>query len=234
MEKSLIMKVLLVDDHPLVRAGFERILVSDKDIQIIGEAEDGASAYAMYVKNQPDVVVMDLNMPAKSGGDNDAETNSNSNNLNSGLEAIRRIISYDAKAKILVLTAVEADPFPSHVINAGARGFLTKRCAPDELLTAIKTIYEGNEYLPSDIRSKLSESSNVSPEEALLRGLTKRELQIFTLLAEGKTVTDTAKYMYLSPKTVHAHRANILRKLKIKNNSELIHLAVSHNIIKTY
>lgn len=218
-------KVLLVDDHPLVRAGFQRLLIADDSIEIIGEADNGQSACEMYALHQPDVVIMDLNMPA----DSSAGEDSSINNLNSGLEAIRRIISKDAKAKVLVLTAMEKDPFPAHVVSAGAKGFLTKRCAPDELLEAVKAIHQGKEYITEEIRSRINGSSS---DEASLSSLTKRELQIFSLLAEGRTVSTVADEMFLSPKTIHAHRTNIFRKLKISNNSELVHLAIRHNIVQ--
>ncbi|WP_415901076.1 response regulator [Neptuniibacter sp. QD48_11] len=217
-------KILLVDDHPLVRAGFQRLLISDESIEIVGEADNGQSACEMYSQYEPDVVIMDLNMPADSNPEETA-----SNNLNGGLEAIRRIISKDPKAKVLVLTAMETDPFPAHVVNAGAKGFLTKRCAPDELLEAVKAIHKGEEYITEEIRSRINGDSS---GESSLGSLTKRELQIFSLLAEGRTVAIVAEEMFLSPKTIHAHRTNIFRKLKISNNSELVHLAIRHNIVQ--
>ncbi len=217
-------KILLVDDHPLVRAGFQRLLISDESIEIVGEADNGQSACEMYASHQPDVVIMDLNMPA------DASTAETSNNLNGGLEAIRRIISHDSEAKVLVLTAMEIDPFPAYVVSAGAKGFLTKRCAPDELLEAVKAIHAGEEYITEEIRSRINGSG--PSEAASLASLTKRELQIFSLLAEGRTVAQVAEEMFLSPKTVHAHRTNIFRKLTISNNSELVHLAIRHNIVQ--
>jgi len=217
-------KILLVDDHPLVRAGFQRLLISDESIEIVGEADNGQSACEMYTQYEPDVVIMDLNMPADSNSEDAA-----SNNLNGGLEAIRRIISRDPKAKVLVLTAMETDPFPAHVVNAGAKGFLTKRCAPDELLEAVKAIHKGEEYITEEIRSRINGDSS---GESSLGSLTKRELQIFSLLAEGRTVAIVAEEMFLSPKTIHAHRTNIFRKLKISNNSELVHLAIRHNIVQ--
>lgn len=217
-------KILLVDDHPLVRAGFQRLLISDESIEIVGEADNGQSACEMYSQYEPDVVIMDLNMPADSNPEEIA-----SNNLNGGLEAIRRIISKDPKAKVLVLTAMETDPFPAHVVNAGAKGFLTKRCAPDELLEAVKAIHKGEEYITEEIRSRINGGSS---GESSLGSLTKRELQIFSLLAEGRTVAIVAEEMFLSPKTIHAHRTNIFRKLKISNNSELVHLAIRHNIVQ--
>ncbi|WP_420553911.1 response regulator [Neptuniibacter marinus] len=218
-------KILLVDDHPLVRAGFQRLLISDDSIEIVGEADNGQSACDMYATHAPDVVVMDLNMPNDSSASDEA-----CHNLNGGLEAIRRIISHDTKAKVLVLTAMEIDPFPAHVVNAGAKGFLTKRCAPDELLAAVKAIHNGEEYITEEMRTRIS--GDGSTEAASISSLTKRELQVFALLAEGRTVSQVAEEIFLSPKTVHAHRTNIFRKLTISNNSELVHLAIRHGIVQ--
>ncbi|WP_067864748.1 response regulator [Neptuniibacter marinus] len=218
-------KILLVDDHPLVRAGFQRLLISDDSIEIVGEADNGQSACDMYATHAPDVVVMDLNMPNDSSASDEA-----CHNLNGGLEAIRRIISHDTKAKVLVLTAMEIDPFPAHVVNAGAKGFLTKRCAPDELLAAVKAIHNGEEYITEEMRTRIN--GDGSTEAASISSLTKRELQVFALLAEGRTVSQVAEEIFLSPKTVHAHRTNIFRKLTISNNSELVHLAIRHGIVQ--
>lgn len=219
-------KILLVDDHPLVRAGFQRFLIADDSIEIIAEADNGLSACELYSAHKPDVVIMDLNMPATPGAD-EADAN-----INGGLEAIRRILSHDSSAKVLVLTATDTDPFPAHVLSAGAKGFLTKRCPPDELLKAVKAIHKGDEYITDEIRARLSGVGSASASEASLASLTRRELQIFSLLAEGKTVTQVAESMFLSPKTIHAHRTNIFRKLKISNNSELVHLAIRHNMVQ--
>lgn len=217
-------RVLLVDDHPLVRAGFQRFLISDDSVEIIGEADNGLSACEMYAEHMPDVVIMDLNMPS------DPDAGEAEPNINGGLEAIRRIISHDSNAKVLVLTATETDPFPAHVLNAGAKGFLTKRCPPDELLVAVKAIHNGDEYITEEIRTRLAGGSSAA--EVSLASLTRRELQIFSSLAEGKTVSQVAEAMFLSPKTIHAHRTNIFRKLKISNNSELVHLAIRHNMVQ--
>lgn len=217
-------KVLLVDDHPLVRAGFHRLLQADGRINIVAEANNGQEAFDLYQEHTPDLVIMDLSMPTDTS-DPEATTN-----INGGLDAIRRIIAYDSAARVLVLTVMESDPFPSHVLNAGAKGYLTKRCAPEELIEAVFEIYRGGSYISETIKAKLGGGSD--DEASPVRALTKRELQIFTHLADGQSVTQVAEVMFLSPKTIHAHRTNILRKLKIANNSELVHLAIRHGIVQ--
>ncbi|WP_027856457.1 response regulator [Marinobacterium jannaschii] len=220
---SVAVRILLVDDHPLVRAGFHRLLQADEEIEIVAEADNGLEAFSYYKDLQPDLVLMDLSMPT------DAESPETTTNINGGLEAIRRIISYDSNARVLVLTVMESEPFPAHVIQAGARGYLTKRCAPEELLHAVHEVYAGRSYLSESIRDKLGPTfGDASP----LAKLTKRETQIFSLLAEGYSVSQVAEEMFLSPKTVRAHRTNILRKLELSNNSELVHLAIRYGIVQ--
>lgn len=218
-------KVLLVDDHPVVRAGFQRLLDNDSQIDIIAEASSGQEAIDKYFSVHPDIVIMDLSMPST----NDSAENDTAQAYG-GLEAIRIIRAKDPAAKVLVLTVMESEPFPSHVVQAGASGYLTKRCAPDELLKAVHEISEGRTYYAESIREMLTPGASDSASP--LGKLTKREFQIFSCLAEGQPVASIAETMFLSPKTVHAHRANIMRKLGTNNNSELVHIAIRHNIVQ--
>ncbi|MGB0734192.1 MAG: response regulator [Pontibacterium sp.] len=216
------MTVLLVDDHEMVRAGFRSLLEINPKVNKVLEASDGPQAFDMYQRHKPDIVTVDLNLPADStSADQEPE-------LSNGLETIRRIISHFPDAKILVITAMENNPFPMHVLKAGAKGYLTKRCAPTELYEAVETVNNGETYLSEVIRSQITEGEEAGGSP--LSALTKRELQIFSQLAMGKTVMQVAEDMFLSPKTVHAHRANIMRKLKLTSNSELIRLAIRHGI----
>jgi len=215
-------KVLLVDDHPVVRAGFQRLLDNDKRIHIIAEASSGQEAVDKYFSTQPDVVIMDLSMPSDESGDGGLQTYG-------GLEAIRNIRAKDSNARVLVLTVMESEPFPAHVVQAGASGYLTKRCAPDELLKAVYEISQGRKYFAESIKEMISPGGG--QESSPFSRLTKREFQVFSCLAQGQPVAQIAEKMFLSPKTVHAHRANILRKLSISNNSELVHFAIRHNIV---
>ena len=216
-------KVLLVDDHPVVRAGFQRLLDNDSRIDIVAEASSAQEAVDKYFSVQPDVVIMDLSMPTDTAENDTAQAYG-------GLEAIRIIRAKDSEAKVLVLTVMESEPFPAHVVQAGASGYLTKRCAPDELLKAVYEVSEGRTYYAESIREMLAPGASDSGSP--FNKLTKREFQIFSCLAEGQTVASIAEMMFLSPKTVHAHRANIMRKLSINNNSELVHIAIRHNIVQ--
>lgn len=203
-------RVMLVDDHEIVRAGFRRLLDSTDDIEVVAEAGSAEDAFRLYLKQHPDVVVMDLSMPPGNGG----------------LEALKRILTHDRKARVLVLTVQECEPFPSRVMEFGAKGYLTKRCAPEELIKAIKTVARGGEYIASHIRTELEGRSG-----SKLDNLTKRELQVFTLLAKGMSTTEIAELMFISNKTVHTHRANILSKLDLTRTSDLIHLAIRHGVV---
>ncbi len=212
-------KVLLVDDHEVVRAGFKSILNSEKEIEVIAEAQSSIQAYELFKTKQPDIVVMDLSLPS------DSET---SDSTHGGIEAIRRILAFDKSAKILVLSGFDTAPFPNTVLKAGAKGFLTKRGPADELITAVKMIHSGEQYLSPTVKAQLDGKESESP----LTVLTKREIQIFSLLADGRKAADIADNMCLSNKTIHAHRANILRKLSLSNNSELVHLAIRHGVVR--
>ncbi len=206
-----VISVMLVDDHEIVRAGFRRLLDNTEDISVIAEAATGEEAYSLYQEYLPDVVVMDLSMPPGVGG----------------LEAIRRILAVYPDASILVLTVQECEPYPSRVLQAGARGYLTKRCAPEELIEAVRKVYNGKEYVAPGIRKELE-----GQQSSRLSRLTKRELQVFTQLASGATVAQIADAMYISQKTVHVHRSNILSKLEVSRTSELIHMAIRHGVVE--
>lgn len=219
-------RILLVDDHSIVRAGFQHMLLKEADMEIVAEAENGTQAVELYRQVMPDVVVMDLAMPAH-------KENQEASSTTGGLKAIERIIQHDPEARILVLTIWEAAPYPARVADAGGRGYVTKRCAQNELVHAVREVFAGRRYFSPSVSVQVSPDGNESGDISPISRLTKRELEIFTLLSEGHKPADIAERIFLSPKTVHAHRANIFRKLNIKNNSELIHMALHMGLIQT-
>ena len=148
-------RVLLVDDHPVVRAGFQRLLDNDPRIDIIAEASSGQEAVDQYQTHNPDIVIMDLSMPTDNNESEGLQTYG-------GLEAIRTIRSKDPEARVLVLTVMESEPFPAHVVQAGASGYLTKRCAPDELIKAVFEVSEGRTYFAESIRELLDPGASDS------------------------------------------------------------------------
>ncbi len=208
MNKAI--RVMLVDDHEIVRAGFRRLLESTEDISVVSEASSGEEAYQQYQQCSPDLVVMDLSMPPGAGG----------------LDAIKRIRSIDPQAKILVLTVQECEPYPSRVMEAGARGYLTKRCAPGELIDAVRQVSMGKRIVAKQIEQALADGG-----DSKLGMLTKRELQIFSALAAGQSAAQIAEAMFISQKTVHAHRSNIMNKLGVTKIVNLIHLGIRHGIV---
>jgi len=214
-------RVMLVDDHPLVRVGFLRLLESESDIEIVAEAETGREAFELFRQHLPDVVVLDLVMPT--GFEQQSEDIQSQ--ANGGLEALRRIRCFDDSARVLVLTGKEGGSFPSHVLQAGAQGFMTKRSAPEELGRAIREVYARRRYISAGV-----ELPDVSQDP--VKQLTRREFQVFSQLAEGVSVADIARAMNLSPKTVHAHRANIFRKLNVASNAEIVHMAIRNGIVE--
>lgn len=219
-------RILLVDDHSIVRAGFQHMLLKEADMEIVAEAENGGQAVELYRKVMPDVVVMDLAMPA----DRDSQESSSTAG---GLDAIKRIILHDPEARILVLTIWEASPYPARVAEAGVKGYVTKRCAQNELVHAVREVFAGRQYYSPSVNGQIGSNNGESGDCSPLAQLTRRELEVFTLMADGYGTSDIAERIFLSPKTVHAHRANIFRKLKLKNNSELIHLALHLGLIQT-
>lgn len=205
--------VLLVDDHELVRAGFRRLLEDGEGIATVLEANSGEIAVNYYRKHHPDVVVMDISMPGIGG-----------------LGAIEKIIAYDPKAKILVLSVYEDSIFTKQTLQAGAKGFIPKRSAPEEMYRALHEVAQGKAYISSNIAQQLA-IQKLNGSENILENLSQREFEIFRLLAEGKTVNDIAEIFNLSPKTVGTHHTNIKQKLNVSNAAELARLAIRHGLI---
>jgi len=208
-EKSL--SVLLVDDHQVVRAGFRMLLEELGGFQVT-EVDSGERA-CEYIRERPvDVVVMDLSMPGIGG-----------------LEAVRRIISRQTKTSVLVLSMYEDDVFASRALSAGARGFVSKRVAPEELIEAIRSVYRGETYLSADMARRLA-TKRFTQSNDPLTALSAREFEIFRRLSRGESGSEIAKTLKLSVKTVSNHRLSILRKLGVKNTVELAHLSLRHGI----
>ena len=207
-------RVLLVDDHAVVRAGYRVLLQSSPDIEIVGEAESGEQACRLFAELQPDVVIMDLSLPGIGG-----------------LEAIRRIVSRDPGAKILVFSMHEDTVFVEQALQAGARGYITKSSAPEVLVEAVKRIAAGSIHLDAEIAQRLAFQKTRGKSTPFV-GLSTREFEIFCLLAEGLNVTDIAKRLSLSYKTVANYSTQIKAKLQVGSIAELARLAIRHGVVK--
>ena len=213
MSKNLI-KIILVDDHELVRTGIRRILDDVKDFSVVSEASSGEDAVALCRRNAPDVVLMDVNMPGMGG-----------------LEATRKIIRMAENTRVICLSMHKEHPIPAQVMQIGAFGFLTKDAEHEEMIRAIYKVASGQKYLAPDIAqtiaiSKLSADSN-NPFDAL----STRELNIAMRLTRGQRVPDIAEELCINTKTVNTYRYRMFEKLGVATDVELTHLAYRHKLI---
>jgi len=207
-------KIILVDDHAVVRAGVRRLLEQESLFDVIGEAESGEKAYQLFGELNPDVMVMDLSMPGMGG-----------------LEAIRRILMRDEKARILVLSMHEDLSFANQALKLGAKGYLIKNTLGDDLVKAIEAISQGNIFLSDEIAKKIAVSS-IDDGQDPIHDLSAREFEIFRLLAEGFEVNSIATTLNISSKTVSNYQTMIKQKLNIHNPVELIRYAIKAGVIK--
>jgi two-component system, NarL family, invasion response regulator UvrY len=206
-------KVMLVDDHAVVRMGFKMLLESASDIKVIAEAENGEQAIKSYVEHRPDVVVMDITMPGIGG-----------------LEAIERIMAKDNTARILVLSAHEDSVHPKRVLNAGAMGYLTKRSAAEELIKAIRTVAGRKMYLEASVAQQMA-IQQLNGEKNPVDVLSDREFEVFMALAKGKSTNEIAETLCLSPRTVGTHLYNIKQKLNANNSAEIALIAMRSGLL---
>ena len=210
-------KVLVVDDHTIVRDGICTLLALAGDIELVGEAANGSEALKMVKELEPDVVLMDIAMP-----------------IMDGLEATRRICKEFPRTRVLVLTQYDDKEYVFPVIEAGACGFISKAAASSELAAGIRAVYQGDSYLsPSAARLLVEDyqhgDGRVSHDP--YEQLTNRERDVFKLVAEGYTTREIADMLVVSPKTVEGHRTNLMAKLGIHNRTELIKYALRKGII---
>jgi len=211
-----VINVLLVDDHHLVRVGINKILTSVKGLNVVGECETGEEAIKFCRNNEPDVLLMDMDMPGMGG-----------------LEATKKILRFAPDVKIIVLTAHTEDPFPSKVMQMGAAGYLTKDAGPDEMVNAIRAVHSGQRYLPPDIAQKMALSQFKSVEDNPFNALSDRELQIMIMITRGDKVPAISEHLNLSTKTINSYRYRMFEKLGVSNDVELTHLAIRHGMLKT-
>ena len=201
-------RVLLTDDHEVVRAGYTRLLESTSDINVIAEASSGEEACTSYFECRPDVLIMDLNMPGMGG-----------------LEACRRIRARDPKANILVFSVHENEVMLERALDAGIKGYISKRSASRVMIQAVRKVAAGEVYVGEEMMSHLV-GQRKSVDGVQLKDLTPREFEVFRLLADSKSVNEIAGILNISPKTVGHHMTHIKEKLGISNIAGLTHLAI--------
>jgi two-component system, NarL family, invasion response regulator UvrY len=208
-------RVLLVDDHALVRTGFRLLLQAHSEITVVGEADSGEAACQRYMELTPDVVVMDLGMPGMGG-----------------LEALRRIRAHHPQARILALSAHDDPLRARQALREGARGFLSKRSAPEALIEAITTVATGQRYLDVTLAQQLALDEVERGGKSPIERLSEREFEVFVRLAGGASVQRIAEDLKLSASTVGTHLYNIKQKLGVSNQAELTLIAIRHHLIE--
>jgi len=210
-------RIALVDDHDLFRAGVRSILRNHDDMVVISEFANGEDAITAIRDDPPDLVLMDVNMPGIGG-----------------IEATRRIVQSSPDVKIIVVTVLSDEPFPNKLLDAGARGYISKGSGPEEMLEAIYTVMRGQYYISGDVAKKLTLANfRNRGESSPLNALTAREMQVMLMITGGQGTQQISDSLFLSPKTVSTYRHRLYEKLNVSNDVELTHFAIRHGLLET-
>lgn len=209
-------KILLVDDHELVRMGISRILNDVEDFKVVASVGSGEEAIEYCRKNEPDIILMDVGMPGIGG-----------------LEATRKILRFCESARVICLSMHKESPIPTRIMQAGADGFVTKDADPSEMINAIYKVVSGQRYISADIVQQLAIDSTMQNHENPFEALSERELEITMMLTRGTKVSAIAASLNISSKTVNTYRYRMFEKLKVSSDVELTHLALRHKLIQT-
>ncbi|MDH3949214.1 MAG: UvrY/SirA/GacA family response regulator transcription factor [Gammaproteobacteria bacterium] len=209
-------KVMLVDDHDLVRTGIKRLLEDQPSIKIVGEAVSGEQALEQVSENDPDVVLMDINMPGIGG-----------------LEATRKLLHRKPKLKIIMVTMHEDELFAQRLLKAGAMGYLTKGAKVDEILQAIRAVMADQRYLCPAIAQQIALGQMAEEQSSPFDSLSERELQVLLMMMDGQSIGVISQQLCLSPKTVSTYRARLYSKLGVQNDIELARLALQYGVVES-
>ncbi|WP_419418969.1 two-component system response regulator LetA [Legionella sp. D16C41] len=208
-------KILIVDDHALVRMGIRRLLEDLPDMDVVAEAASGEEALLLVKSHKPDVLLLDMKMPGIDGW-----------------EVTRRLKKSNPHIRIIAVTAICADPLPTRVLQLGAMGYLTKESGVQEMAAAIRKVAKGEKYLSAEIAQKMAINSLMAVQGSPFNALSEREMQVMLMITSGMTVQDIADRLFLSTKTINGYRYRIFEKLGIKNDVELTYLAMKHGVIE--
>jgi len=208
-------KILIADDHPIVRQGFKQVLSETADLVVADEAGNGQEVLALVARKDYDVILLDISMPGKNG-----------------LEVLKELRITNTKIPVLILSIYPEEQYAIRALKAGASGYLTKASAPEELISAIRKVSRGGKYISSSLAEKIAYQLDGDAEKAPHDTLSDREYQILLMIASGKTVSDIADEMCLSVKTVSTYRSRILDKMKMKNNAELTTYAIRNKLVE--
>jgi len=208
-------KLLIADDHPIVREGLKQIIRNAPDIIISGEANDGIEVLSKIKKENYDVILLDISMPRKNG-----------------IEILNEIRKEKIKSRILILSIHPEEQYAMRALKAGAYGYLTKDSVPNELISAIRKVSMGEKYISLSLAEKLVDNLRVGLDKTPHEVLSNREYQVMLLLASGKSMQEIAKELFLSVKTVSTYKTRILKKMKMKNTFEIIYYAIKNKLVE--
>lgn len=208
-------RVLITDDHAVVRQGMKQILRDTDDLVVGGEAENGVQAIKMLREGEWDMVLLDISLPDKNG-----------------IEVLKQVKKEHPRLPVLILSMYSENQFAIRSLKAGASGYLCKQSAPEQLVTAIRQVAQGRKYLSPQMAEELANSIGADSEHLPHEGLSDREFQTLRLIASGKTLSQAAAELSLSVKTVSVYRARLLEKMKLKNNAELTHYAIKNHLVE--
>ena len=207
--------ILIVDDHIIVREGIKRIINDTKDMKIISEAANGHDAMDLICKNKYDLIILDISMPGENG-----------------LQTLKLIKKYNKNIPVLMLSMHSEEQYAMRTIKAGASGYITKDTASSQLVSAIRKINAGRKFISPEVAELLATDLFHNEDKDPHELLSDREFEILIMIARGKTIKNIGKELSISPKTVSTFRSRLLKKLNMKNNSELIHYAIDYNLTK--
>ena len=210
-------RVLLVDDHELVRTGIRRILEGNPEIEVVAEAKTGEEALQLATNFEPDLVLMDVNMPGIGG-----------------VNAAKQIRRKHPEIQIIVVTAMSHEAFSYSLQEIGVCCYLSKSSNPDEMIEAVRTVNEGNIYMSRDVAQQLALARNPGDTASKMSELSDRELQVLLMITKGMRVQEISESLFLSPKTVSTYRQRIQEKLGVNNDIELTYWALRHNIVELH
>lgn len=208
-------KVLVVDDHAVVRRGVLQILAEAPDMRVVGEASTGQEALRLVQDSAYNVMLLDLALPD-----------------GSGLEVLKQLRRLKSELRVLILSVYPEEQYAIRVLKMGAAGYLTKDSAPDELITAVRKVAQGGKYVTQSLAERLADKLGLDTEKVPHELLSDREYQVMCLLAAGKTITDIALELSVSPKTASTYRTRILEKLNLQNTAEIMRYAIQRGLVE--
>ena len=208
-------RIVIVDDHAIVRAGLRQFLVEQPDFEVVGEASNGREALDLVRKGGLDVIVMDLSMPDQNG-----------------VDALAAIKARAPELPVLILSGYPEAHYATNLLRQGASGYLNKECDPQEIVTAVRTVSRGRKYITPTVAEMLADQLNAGADKPLHEQLSEREFQVFLRLAQGETIGVIADSLSLSVKTVSTYRTRIMEKMSLESNSDLTYYALKNGLIQ--